>query len=422
MNPGKKSFLQIKIFGYQQMKNNKYYPWFLVAMLCVVGALNYFDRMMITTMRSSIVEAIPMTDAQFGLLTSVFLWVYGLASPFAGYLADRFSRSKVIIISLILWSLLTWATSLATTFEELILVRALMGLSEACYIPAAVALIVDFHQGKTKSTATGIHIAGIYAGQSLGFIGAWLAESHSWNYAFSLFGIVGVVYAIVLIFFLRDTDNTEEAKQQEVTVSKIGFVAGIRILLKNPSFLLVLCIWGLTGAVSWMINGWLPTYYKENFNISQTEAGVYATAYFFVAMLLGVIFGGTITDYLARKNSKARILVPAIGFLIAVPAVFFASFTTILWITILGFMVYAFTRPFLDANMMPILDMIADKRYLATGYGILNLCSCIIGGIGIFVAGWLRDSDVNLTFMFQVSAVTLIICSLLLFRLKKSTA
>lgn len=403
------------------MRNSKYYPWLIVGLLCIVGALNYFDRMMITTMRSSIVEAIPMTDAQFGLLTSVFLWVYGLASPFAGYLADRFSRSKVIIISLVIWSILTWATSLATTFEELIIVRALMGVSEACYIPAAVALIVDYHQGKTKSTATGIHIAGIYAGQSLGFIGGWIAETHSWNYAFSLFGVVGVVYALFLQFLLKDNKAEVIEHTKEEAQANIGFIDGLKVLVKNTSFQLVLGIWGLAGAVSWMINSWLPTYYKERFDLSQTQAGVYATAYFFVAMLIGVIFGGTITDFIARKNSKARILVPAVGFLIAVPGVLIASQTDILWITVIGFMIYAFTRPFIDANMMPILDMIADKRYLATGYGILNLCSCLIGGIGIYAAGWLRDIDVNLSLMFQVAAITLIICSLLLFRLKKKT-
>src|SRR5690606_14004347 len=114
------------------MLNQKsYYPWLLVALLCVVGALNYLDRMIITTMRGSIVEAIPMTDAQFGLLSSVFLWVYGFASPFAGFLADKFSRSKVIIVSLFVWSLVTWLTSLATSFEQLLATRALMGISEA---------------------------------------------------------------------------------------------------------------------------------------------------------------------------------------------------------------------------------------------------------------------------------------------------
>ncbi|GGG73256.1 MFS transporter [Parapedobacter pyrenivorans] len=400
------------------VKNGKYYPWLLVALLCVVGALNYLDRMIITTMRGSIVEAIPMTDAQFGLLTSAFLWLYGFFSPVAGYLADRFNRSRVIILSLFIWSLLTWLTSLASSFEELLIIRALMGFSEACYIPAALALIVDYHQGKTKSTATGLHIGGIYVGQSLGFIGGWLAESHSWNYAFSIFGIIGIVYALVLIFLLKDRADKPVQNSTVNKQEKLDFWKGLKVLFGNQSFILVLIVWGLAGSISWMINGWLPTYYQEHFDLSQTEAGVYATAYFFTAMLLGVISGGAIADWWSRTNSRARVLLPAIGFLIAVPGVFVASYTDFLLITVMGFTVYAFTRPFIDANMMPILDMIADKRYLATGYGILNLFSCVIGGIGIYAAGALRDEQVNLSLIFQVAAFTMVICALLLFWLK----
>jgi len=121
--------------------------WLIVGVLWVVAALNYLDRIMITTMRDSLTQAVPMTDAQFGLLTSVFLWVYGLLSPLAGFLADRFNRSRLIVFSLLVWSLLTWLTGHARSFEELIAVRALMGLSEAAYLPAALALIADYHRG-----------------------------------------------------------------------------------------------------------------------------------------------------------------------------------------------------------------------------------------------------------------------------------
>jgi len=404
------------------MINKKsYYPWLLVGLLCVIGALNYLDRMIITTMRTSIVEAIPMTDGQFGLLSSVFLWVYGFSSPFAGYLADKFSRSKVIIASLFVWSMVTWMTSLATTYEQLLLTRALMGISEAFYIPAALALIIDYHSGKTKSTATGLHIGGVYVGQSLGFIGAWLAETHSWNYAFTVFGIIGIVYSGILLFLIKD--KTPEKKEQTNIETKdnkeesFGFKVGVRALFKNRLFKLALIVWGLSGAISWMINGWLPTYYKEQFNLSQTEAGIYSTAYFFPAMLGGVIAGGAIADWWYRKNKNARILLPAIGFLIAVPGIFIASYTPIVWVTVLGFTLFAFVRPFLDANMMPILDMIADKRYLATGYGILNLCSCVIGGIGIYMAGVLRDGNINLSLIFQVAALTMLICAFFLYRM-----
>ena len=127
--------------------------WLVVGILWVVGCLNYLDRVMITTMRQSLTDAIPMTDAQFGLLTSVFLWIYAVLSPIAGFLADRFNRSRVIIISLFAWSVITWLTAHATTFNQLLLTRALMGVSEACYIPAALALIADYHRGPTRSLA-----------------------------------------------------------------------------------------------------------------------------------------------------------------------------------------------------------------------------------------------------------------------------
>lgn len=405
------------------MTNRKYYPWLLVALLCIIGCLNYLDRMMIVTMRSSIIEEIPMTDAQFGLLTSVFLWVYGFTSPIAGYIADRFNRSIVIIGSLFVWSLVTWLTSLATSFEYLLAARALMGISEAFYIPAAMALIMDWHSDRTKSTAVGLHVGGIMIGQSLGFIGGWIAETHTWHYAFHIFGVIGVIYAVCLIFLLKDRKEVPvktDVVTDEVT-EKIDFKLAIQNLFRNRAFVAVVVIWGLAGAISWMINGWLPTYYKEQFNLSQTEAGLYSTAYFFPVMLVGVILGGAIADWWSKTNGRARIWLPAIGFLIAVPAVFIASYTAILWVTVGGFLIYALTRPFIDANMMPILGIISDKRYLATGYGFLNLCSCIVGGMGIYVAGALRDGQVNLNVIFQVAALSMIICAFLLFRLKPKT-
>ncbi|MGJ1271760.1 MFS transporter [Sphingobacterium multivorum] len=405
------------------MTNRMLYPWLLVAMLCIVGCLNYLDRMMIVTMRSSIVDEIPMSDAQFGLLTSVFLWVYGFSSPLAGYIADRFRRSKVIIASLFIWSIVTWLTSRASNFEQLLTARALMGLSEAFYIPAAMALIMDWHSERTKSTAVGIHVAGVTVGQSLGFLGAWIAESHTWHYAFSLFGVIGVCYAVIVLFFLKDKNKLPSSQKKEDSYSNdsISFRDALLSLFKNTAFLWVLVIWGLAGAVSWMVNSWLPTYYKETFGLSQTEAGLYSTAYFFPAVLFGVILGGALADRWSKIQSRARMWVPAIGFLIAVPGVFIASYTVTLWATVAGFLVYAVTRPFIDANMMPILGMITDKRYLATGYGFLNLFSCIIGGIGIYVAGILRDEQVKLSLVFQVAALTMVVCALLLFRLKANS-
>lgn len=396
-----------------------FFAWLTVALLCVVGCLNYLDRIMITTMRSSIIESIPMSDAKFGLLTSVFLWTYGIFSPFAGFLADRYSRSKVIILSLFVWSLVTWLTSQVNSFEGLVVTRALMGISEACYIPAALSLIADYHKGNTRSFATGIHMAGIMAGQSLGFLGGMIAEKGHWHDAFHLFGGIGLAYSIVLLFLLRDVKTEEPAPTGEVVELKFNFIAAIKGLFSKRAYLLLVIFWGLNGIVGWMIMAWLPTYYKEHFQLSQTQAGLFATGYLYPLSMFGVLFGGYVADRWARKNNKSRILVPMIGFCIAAPAVFLASNTAILYIAVGGFMIYAFTRVFSDANLMPILCMIADKRYRATGYGILNFFSCIVGGVGIYVSGVWRDQDMDSNLLFVVAVIAMLLCALVLYLIKK---
>ena len=392
--------------------------WFTVALLCGVGCLNYLDRNMITTMRGSIVAAVPMTDAQFGLLTAVFLWVYGLLSPFAGFLADRFSRSRVIVISLFVWSVVTWLTARATTFEGLLAARALMGISEACYIPAALALITDYHRGSTRSFATGVHIAGIMVGQGFGGIGGWLAERHAWQLPFVIFGIVGIAYSVVLIFTLRDAPRETFAPAGAPAESKVTFVAALRSLLGNGSFLVALAFFGLLGVVGWGLIGWLPTYFQERFHLSQGAAGFSATGYLNAATFTGVLLGGFLADRWSRTNPRARILVPAFGLCMAAVGMLILSLTTVFAVAIAGLVLYGVTRTFTDANMMPILCLIADPRYRATGYGMLNFIACIVGGLGVYAGGALRDAKIELSSMFLFVFGCICVCTALLFALK----
>jgi len=393
--------------------------WLIVVLLFFVALLNYIDRTMITTMRSSIVASIPMTDAQFGLLTSVFLWVYGLLSPVAGFLADKFKRSSVIIVSLLVWSTVTWLTSYSVSFEQLLLTRALMGISEACYIPAALALIADYHSGPTRSLATGIHMAGIMAGQSLGFVGGWVAEQHEWHAAFKVFGIFGICYALVLLLLLRDAP-----KHQATVVSdhgnRVRFLDALKHLFSNRMFVLVVSFFGLVSIMTWLVIGWLPTYFKEQFNLSQTVAGIYSTGYIFTSSIIGVLLGGFLADVWSRRNARARIWVPALGLAAAAPAIFFASYTTWLPLALACFITYAIAKSFSDSNAMPILCLIVDPKYRATGYGILNCCGCLVGGIGLYAGGALRDSQVSLSTIYQSASLVIVAASIILFMVKPS--
>jgi|UniRef100_UPI003782F6EF predicted MFS family arabinose efflux permease len=386
--------------------------WLIVGVLWVVAALNYLDRIMITTMRDSLTQAVPMTDAQFGLLTSVFLWVYGLLSPFAGFLADRFNRSRLIVFSLLVWSLLTWLTGHARSFEELIVVRALMGLSEAAYLPAALALIADYHRGSTRSLATGIHMTGLSVGTGLAGIGGWVAERHGWSAAFDVFGIFGVVYAVGLLFVLREPPRQSGVVTSSADQPRLG--QALVSLFSSRSFLLLLAFWGLLALAGWAVMGWMPTFFKEQFKLDQGAAGISATSFLAVAMFVGKLVGGAWADRWSRTNDRARILVPAIGLFIATPATLLVANTGVLAMAIAGLSIYGFTRVFSDANLMPILCQVSDSRYRATGYGVLNMFSCIVGGLTVYIGGVLRDAQISVSTLFQFAAGGLLVCGALM--------
>lgn len=397
--------------------------WLIVALLMVVGCLNYIVRIMITNMRGSLTEAMPLTDAQFGLLTSVFLWVYGIVSPFAGFLSDRFKRSHVIIVSLLIWSIVTWSTCLAKTFDQLLFTRVLMGLSEACYIPAALALIADYHRGPTRSFATGLHIAGILIGQTLSFTGGWLSEQNDWTFPFKFYGIIGVVYGIaVLVPLLRDVPSDKRepvSKLKETREEKVRFSDAIVSLFSRGSFILLLVYFGVMG-ISWVLIGWLPTYFKGQFDISQGMAGLYATAYPSIAAFTGVLLGGAWADHWSRSNLRARIFVPVIGLCAAAPAIFISGTTSVLLLAIFGFVFIFFTLAFNEPNMMPVLCLVSDPRYRATGYGLLNLAGCIMGGVGIYISGVLLDAKVDFNMIFRIVAIIIGVNAILLLFVKPS--
>ncbi len=390
--------------------------WLIVGLLWFVGCFNYLDRVMITTMRPSLIAAIPMTDAQFGLLTSLFLWVYGLLSPFAGFLADRFNRSRVIILSLFAWSLITWLTAHATTFGELLATRALMGVSEACYIPAALALIADYHRGATRSLATGVHMSGIMVGSGLGGMGGWIAERQGWSHAFLIFGLAGIGYTVVLALLLRDAPKERRHDSPAAGAPPpVNLGEALTSLFSRRSFVIALMYWGLLGLAGWAVVGWMPTYLNEQFHLSQGKAGLSATGYLQAAALVGVLLGGWWADRWSRANERGRIYVPLLGLLVAAPGILLASSINWLPVVLAGLVFFGLAKAFADSNMMPILCLVSDPRYRATGYGVLNLFSCVVGGLAIYAGGALRDADVNVSHVFQFAALSIVVCAGLLF-------
>ncbi len=393
------------------------YAWAVVGFLWLVACLNYLDRLMVASMRDSVKADIAMTDAQFGLLTSVFLWVYGSLSPLGGFIADRFSRKWVIIGSLFVWSGVTWLTGHVHTFEGLLLARGLMGVSEAFYIPAGLALITDYHQGSTRSTATGLHMSGVYAGAALGGLGGYIADHFGWRQGFVWFGLAGVVYAVVLLFVLRDKPSDPDSTTR-VAEEKASIPSALRSLFGQFSFLALLAYFTLFSIANWGINGWLPTYLREHFQLGQGKAGISATGYIQLASFIGVLIGGFWSDRWVRRTPRGRLYVPVIGFCVGGPFLFLMASTDAFAIAIIGMLVYGLGRGFSDTSTMPILCQVVDRRYRATGYGFLNLFSTFAGGAMIYVGGVLKDASVDLSRIFQFSAIGLILAALTLLTIR----
>ena len=391
--------------------------WFAVALLWPVALLNYMDRLLITSMREPIKDSVPMTEAQFGLLTSVFLWVYGAISPFAGYLADRFSRRRMIIGSLLAWSLFTWLTGRAQSYHGLFLARAGMGISEACYLPAALALICDYHRAATRSLAVGLHGTGLYAGTALGGIGGYLAQYCGWRAGFTISGVFGIGYVFVLMLFLKDTPDRlsyadKTPAESEAPSLRLG--AAIRSLATQAGNWLLLGGLVLLGVAVWLIYGWLPTYLHEHFHLGAGAGGISATGYTQGATVAGLVLGGFWADRWARINSRGRIFVAALGCAIAACGLFVMASTDLLGIAIGSLLILGLGLGFYSANTMPILRQVADERYSATGMGILGGASCFAGGLMTYAGGALRDRRVDLAVSFKATALGVLIAGLLL--------
>lgn len=397
------------------------YAWFVVALLVPVALLNYLDRQMLATMKSSMVGDIPSiaNKADWGLVLGCFKWTYAVLSPFGGFIADRLSRRHVICTSLFVWSGVTWWTGHVSSFHELMAARALMGVSEAFYIPAALALIADYHPGLTRSRAIGTHQVGIYVGQILGGYAGYIADSpeHGWRWAFSMCGMIGVIYALPLLAALRNPIKTSPPPA-ETTTARGGF----RELLTNRNFILLVLYFTLPAIAGWVVRDWMPDILKEKFGLGQGKAGVKAIVYVQVASLVGAVIGGILADRWMRKNNRGRIFTSAIGMSLFLPALFSVGNADTLTIAVIGLIVFGLGWGFFDCNNMPILCQIVRPEWRATGYGIMNLVSISCGGFGDWAFGALRDRHVPLNVIFGVFAGVALLSVLLVLLIKPRPA
>ena len=394
----------------KNLTNSKYYPWVVVALLGGVALLNYMDRQMLSTMKDSMqVDIIDLQSAtNFGRLMAIFLWVYGLMSPISGIIADNLSRKKLIVGSLLVWSSVTYLMGLATTYDQVFWLRALMGVSEALYLPAGLSLIADYHTGGSRSLAVGIHMTGLYLGQAIGGFGATLAAAYSWNTTFYWFGIIGIVYAFVLAVFLKDKKRVapEEAKEGTPKKSQANVLLSLKSLFANPAFWVILLYFAIPSLPGWATKNWLPTLFAENLGLPMSQAGPIATITIAVSSFVGVVFGGILSDRWVRKNIKGRIYTGDIGLSLTIPSLLLLGFGSSIVEVVTAGVLFGIGFGMFDANNMPILCQFVSVRQRATAYGVMNMVGVFAGAMITSVLGsWSDDGNLGMGFALLAAVV-----------------
>lgn len=395
------------------MKNSKIYPWIVVGLLWGVALLNYMDRQMLSTMKDAMqVDIVELQSAtNFGYLMAIFLWIYALMSPVSGVIADRMSRKWLIVGSLFVWSSVTYLMGIAETFNQIVFLRALMGVSEALYIPAGLSLIADYHTGKSRSLAVGIHMTGLYTGQAIGGFGATVADAFSWHTTFHWFGIIGIAYAVILMLFLHDK-KTEilptEKLQANPQKEKESVFTSLKSLLTNVAFWVILLYFAAPSLPGWATKNWLPTLFAENLDLPMSQAGPISTITIAVSSFIGVLIGGPLSDKWVQKNLRGRVYTGAIGLGLTIPSLLLLGFGHNLVAVVGAGLLFGIGYGIFDTNNMPILCQFVSRKQRATAYGVMNMIGVSAGAFITHLLGRWGDSG-NLGAGFAMLAIVVAI-------------
>lgn len=387
-------FLFYMMMG-NRFADKKFYPWLVVILLSGVAFLNYMDRQMLSTMRFAMSEDIIEVAQSYtgpwgwGALMAAFMWIYGLMSPVSGAIADRLNRKYLIVGSLFVWSAVTFLMGYVDTYVELYILRAVMGFSEALYIPAALSLIADIHKGKTRSIAIGIHMTGLYLGQIAGGFGSIFSSKLEWQNVFLLCGLAGMIYSLVLIMFISDPGREKSQKGVEPS-NKTNLLQSVMLILGNVAFWAVLFVFTTLSMPGWATKNWLPellaNVINSDWGIVKEEAMNYAGPISVISLagasFIGAMIGGKLSDRWVQTNVRGRVYVSCIGLALIIPSLVFMGLGSTLFAVVVAILCFGIGYGFFDTNNMPILCQFIPSNQRATAYGFINMAG-VLGGAAI---------------------------------------
>lgn len=391
------------------------YKWFLLGVLFLVAAINYADRNAVTALLPLLRSDLGMSDSELAAVGSFFQWSYALAVPVVGYLGDCLSRRSIVIWSLTAWSMVTALTGLAATGSQLLSMRVALGMTQAFYVPTALALLAEHHSPKTRARAMSVHFAGLNMGTVAGgtFAG-YLGDLQNWRASFFILGATGLLLALFCSFTVYQNVATGSPNHRSDAVRvRSSFVASLSEILRIPSVLILAVEAILTSMSTWIFMNWLPLYFRESFNLTLTGAGFFGTLTLTAGTVIGVILGGYVSDRVAQRGAKYRMVVQAVAHMAGAPlllAFFWSdSFSKVFGCAVLFFIF----RGSSQANSNPLVCELVDSQRRGTAFGFLIMMAALSGGLGVQVTGYFKQ-DFGLGAIFAAISGMVILTVLLL--------
>jgi len=388
----------------------RHYKWQVAGFLALLGALNYADRTALNSVFPLLKQDLHLSDVQLAATGTVFLWTYGLLSPFAGYIADQCSRSRLIILSVTGWSAVTLLTGFVTTATSLLVTRALLAITECLYIPAAIALVADYHKSPTRATAVSFQICGTSVGMVAGgTLAGYLGGEYGWRASFRMLGAFGFILAIVASQILSDV--TPIPGRRESQPQRKDF---FRSLLRDFEKLLairayqVIVVQGIVQAIAvWTVIHWLPLYFKESFEISLLSAGFFGTFLLNSGQLTGTLVGGYSSDQFAIENVLRRMLLQGVGYIVSAPFLLafwwspgFATTAAIIFL-------FGLIRSLANSNENPFVCDLLPSGQRSQAIGFMNLSLSLGSGLGVLISGYFKQ-DFGLPVIFASASVLML--------------
>ena len=377
------------------MQNRSNYKWVVLMLVSIAYFLAQGTRLIYSAVLPQIkadFAASGVTDAQLGLISSVFTLVFGLSMPFAGLVADLFNRKRVLVFGAFLFSVGIFVSGFAAGLGMLFISYGIINsIGQSLMPPCNTSLISQYHD-ETRGTAFSIYQTAIYVGIVVcSVVSGYLAQlgEGGWRYAFWIFGAIAVLWAVVIAIFLKDTP-------QASSDNKVGLDSvkeALQAFLKKPSSLILMAGLGCYFFVTYAFKAWAPIFMIRSFpEMETTQAVFHGVFWFYLGAFFGVTLGGRLSDALKIRRPGIRFEVEFVGLALCIPFILMMAFVHSLPLMILAILMFGFATGVYDSNIYAALFDVINPRFRAVGTGLFGCGGCIVGAFGPTVMGFLNDA------------------------------